>query len=436
MSPAQSVMKQVVHKTPPISIQNELWQRMEAAQNQLTSRREASKSLRILHVIMSLAPADGGPPEMLRQLAGNYRAMGDSLEVVTLDDPTAPYLQDCPFRVHPLGPKQSKYGLSRRLLSWLFTHAGRFNLILINNVWLFPAVAAWLAASKARIPYAVFTHGALDVYFKKRYPLKHLKKCLYCPLQYLILRNASAVLFTSELERELALTSFRPNRWASVVVPYGTNQPTGDPDAQRLAFYNVAPKLRNRRFFLFLSRIHEKKGCDLLLNAFAQVASEYPEVDLVIAGPDQMRLQAKLQAQAKRAGIAHRVLWPGMLRDALKYGALRAAEAFVLPSHQENFGIVVAEALACGTPVLISNQVNIWREIISSGVGLVETDTLEGTVKLLRRWLSMSEAQHQAITDRTEAAFGKHFSLRRLAEAVHTLAEIFEEQRNAAKRTT
>ena len=391
-----------------------------------------SKSLHVLHVITRLAPSEGGPPEMLRQLAANYRAIGDTLEVATLDDPSAPYLAQCRFPVHALGPGHSKYGLSRRMLRWLHANASRFDLIVINNVWLFPAVAAWLAATRAGVPYAVFTHGALDVFFKKRYPLKHLKKMLYWPLQYQILKKASAVLFTSELERELALASFRPNQWTSVVVPYGTNRPEGDPEVQLAAFHAAVPELRGRRFLLFLSRIHEKKGCDLLVDAFARVAAEYPEVDLVIAGPDQMGLQSGLQIRAARAGIANRVFWPGMLQGSAKYGAFRAAEAFVLPSHQENFGIVVAEALACGTPVLISNQVNIWREILESGVGLVEPDTLAGTEQLLRRWLAMPAAEHQAMAAASEDVFQQRFSLRRSAESIHALAEIFQGLRQRA----
>ncbi len=384
------------------------------------------RSLHVLHVINRLTPTDGGPPEMLRHLAANYLAIGDTLEVASLDDPQALYLQHCHFPVHAFGPARSKYGFSRALLRWLHENAHRFDLIVINNVWLFPAVAAWLAAMRSGVPYAVFTHGALDVFFKKRYPLKHLKKMLYWPLQYQILKNASAVLFTSELERELALASFRPNRWTSVVVPYGTNRPEGDPGHQLEAFYDAVPELRGRRFLLFLSRIHEKKGIDLLIEAFALVAAKYPEIDLVIAGPDQMQLQAKLEAQATRAGISRRIYWPGMLLGAAKYGAFRAAEAFVLPSHQENFGIVVAEALACGTPVLISDQVNIWREIRDNQVGLVEPDTLEGTARLLYRWLEMSQDQQRTMAAAAEGVFQRRFSLRRSAESIHALGEILK----------
>ena len=408
---------------PPSTLQAAM---MEQLTRNGTLQRQPGKPLHVLHVIARLLPSDGGPPEMLRQLAANYAAIGDTLEIATLDDPQASYLKQCSFPVHAFGPSRSKYGLSRKLLQWLRANTARFDLVVINNVWLFPAVAAWLAATKANVPYAVFTHGALDVFFKKRYPFKHMKKLLYWPLQYQILRKASAVLFTSELERELALASFRPNRWTSVVVPYGTNRPEGDPDTQREAFFSAVPELRGRRFLLFLSRIHEKKGCDLLLDAFADEAERFPEIDLVIAGPDQMQLQARLEARAARLGIARRVFWPGMLQGPAKYGAFRAAEAFVLPSHQENFGIVVAEALACGTPVLISNQVNIWREIQDNGVGLVEPDTLEGTKRLLHRWLHLEPAQRQAMAAMAEEVFQQRFSLRRSAESIHALAEILK----------
>jgi glycosyltransferase involved in cell wall biosynthesis len=83
----------------------------------------------------------------------------------------------------------------------------------------------------------------------------------------------------------------------------------------------------------------------------------------------------------------------------------------VLPSHQENFGIVVAEALACGVPVLISNKINIWREVQGEGAGLVESDTLEGTEALLQQWIDLSLPARQAMKDQAVAAFHGHFDI-------------------------
>jgi glycosyltransferase involved in cell wall biosynthesis len=193
----------------------------------------------------------------------------------------------------------------------------------------------------------------------------------------------------------------------------------GDPAEQIAAFYSMLPELRGRPYLLFLGRIHEKKGCDLLLRAFARTAASHPEADLVIAGPDQAGLKLRLQRMAEKLGIASRVHWPGMIGGDIKWGALRASDAFVLPSHQENFGVAVIESLAVGRPVLISNQVNIWPDIEADGVGLVEEDTLEGTERLLRRWFNLPPAERAAMATRARASFIKRYAMKRAAVVIN-----------------
>src|SRR6185312_16437421 len=133
----------------------------------------------------------------------------------------------------------------------------------------------------------------------------------------------------------------------SVVVPYGIidlGHSVEEAARQIEKFQASVPALGGRGFLLYMGRIHEKKGCDLLLEAFGRLAAVNPDLDLVIAGSGRDGLPSKLKAQAVRFGIASRVHWPGMIRGDLKWGALRACQAFVLPSHQENFGISVVEA--------------------------------------------------------------------------------------------
>jgi len=276
-----------------------------------------------------------------------------------------------------------------------------------------------------RRPYGIFAHGALDPWFNRRYPLKRLKKLFYWPMQYAVLRDATAVFFTTKTERDLARTSFRPNHWNSVVAPLGImedEQARQDTAREIEAFYGALPELRGRRFLLFLARLHEKKGCDLLIEAFARVAAAAPEVHLVMAGPDQVGMQAKLQSRAEQVGIAARVHWPGMIGGEVKWGALRTCEALVLPSHQENFGVSVAEALWAGRPVLLSYSVNIWPEIANDGVGLADDDTLEGTVRLLQRWFSLPAAEQAAMAARAQPCFAARFSMDRTAA---TINEVF-----------
>jgi glycosyltransferase involved in cell wall biosynthesis len=376
--------------------------------------------MKILHVIPSLAPASGGPAEALRQLVRNYPEIGVDAEIICQDEPDSPWLGNFTAPVHALGGRHGKYGRSPALRNWLASNTTRFDAVVAHSMWTYESVAA-ADAARGRVSYAVFPHGMLDPWFKRRYPLKHLKKRLYWSRQYPVLRDAKSVLFTTTLECELAPQSFRPNKWTSLVVPYGTNEPPADVDMQQQAFQKKLPQLTGRRFLLFLSRIHEKKGCDLLVEAFASIGTQHSDVDLVIAGPDKGGLQSKLMAIAQRYGISERIHWPGMLTGDAKWGTLRACEAMVLSSHQENFGVIVAEALACGRPALISNQVNVWPQIQEDRVGLVEPDTLDGTRSLLARWFDLSEAEKAGMADRAVLSFRKRYSMLNCALTIRDL---------------
>jgi glycosyltransferase involved in cell wall biosynthesis len=379
-------------------------------------------TMRILHVIGTLSPAYGGPSEAVRQLAKNWQRLGVHAEVACADPSSAPFLRNLSCPVHAFGPALlGPFALTPGLRPWLRANVSRFDAVIVHGIWTFPGLAVRAAARSARIPYGVFIHGGLDPWFNRAYPLKRIKKSIYWPLQYPVLRDAHAVFFTAELERDLAKSSFQPSQWNSVVVPYGTNEPVGDPSVQIETFYQQFPALRQRPFFLFLGRLHQKKGCDLLVEAFSRIAPSVPTVDLVIAGPDQQGLQAKLTAMTHQLGVTARVHWTGSLEGDLKWGALRAAQAFVLPSHQENFGIAVAESLAAGRPVLISDQVNIWKAIQDAGVGLVEPDTLDGTVQLLRRWFALTEMERVAMANRARPTFQRQFSIGATALALRKI---------------
>jgi glycosyltransferase involved in cell wall biosynthesis len=264
----------------------------------------------------------------------------------------------------------------------------------------------------------------LDPYFKHAFPLKHVKKWFYwVPAEYWVLRGAYRVLFTSKAEKRLAEQSFWLQRWNPYVVPYGASGPTGDPEVQKAAFFAKCPVVKGKRYLLFLGRIHRKKGCDLLIDAFAKVAADDPELDLVMAGPDQQQWSEKLKRTAERAGIATRVHWPGMVTGDAKWGAFFGAEAFILPSHQENFGIAVAEALGCGKPVLLADKVNIAEDIAEDRAGLMELDTPAGTLRLLQGWISMSVQERKEMAERAYQCFHRRYDMRENAKAIIRLFE-------------
>jgi glycosyltransferase involved in cell wall biosynthesis len=375
--------------------------------------------MRILHVIASVDPKAGGPREGLRQYGTRAVALGHTVEVATLDAPGEPFLADFPLRTHALGPGYSAYRYTPGLIAWLKEHAPRYDAVIVNGIWQYHVYGAWRALRKAKVPYFVFTHGMLDPWFKHTYPLKHLKKWLFWPwAEYRLLRDARAVLFTCEEERRLASQSFWLYRANEAVVNYGTSTPPANAAELRESFLTRFPELRGKRLLLFLSRIHEKKGCDLLIEAFARVAAQDPLLHLVLAGPAAPELRAKLAAQVERLGLGARVTWPGMLQGDLKWGAFYACEAFVLPSHQENFGIAVAEALGCGVPVLISDKVNIWREIEADEAGLVAPDTVQGTADLLQRWQGLTPPQRAAMASNALRCFTSRFRVEAMASSI------------------
>ncbi|NBW08022.1 MAG: glycosyltransferase [Caulobacteraceae bacterium] len=389
--------------------------------------------MRLLHIINSVNPVSGGPIEGVFRQDGATRDLG-LREVLSLDHPDDPWVAASPIKVHAMGGRKAKggflghYGYSPDMAPWLKAHVGDYDAVIVNGLWNYATFAAARVLPHAGVPYFVFTHGMMDPWFRRTYPLKNLaKQGFWQVCEGPLTRGAKAVLFTTEEEKLLARGEFWGSRYKEQVVGYGTSTAPVRTAAQAEAFAAMAPELKGRPYLLFLSRIHPKKGVDLLVEAFARAAALQPDLQIVVAGPDQTGSVAALKAQAQTLGIADRLHWPGMLQGDAKWGAYYGAEAFILPSHQENFGIVVAEAMACGKPVLISDKVNIWREVEGAGAGLVEPDTVEGAEALLRRWSALTPDERTAMGVAAQAAFRANFDVEITAPALlHTLRETLQ----------
>lgn len=174
-------------------------------------------------------------------------------------------------------------------------------------------------------------------------------------------------------------------------------------------FFGRFPELEGKQLIIFLGRIHFTKGCDLLIEAFSRIAREVDRAHLLIAGPDEVGWKETLVKKAQKLGIDGRITWGGLLTGDVKWGALRASDVFVLPSHQDNTSVAMMEALACGVPVLISNKVHIWPEIIADGAGLVEPDTIQGTYELIAGWFKLSQQERAQMRLRALRCFEQRF---------------------------
>jgi glycosyltransferase involved in cell wall biosynthesis len=344
--------------------------------------------------------------------------------VACLDQPGSAWLAGRPYSVQAFDPKIFRgYGWCPDFGQWTRENARRFDVLTVEGMWQYHGAAVHAAARAAGIPYVVYPHGMLDPWFQRAYPRKHFKKMIYWKLGgHKILRDARAVAFTTEEEMRLAQNSFLPWRARSVISPLGVPLPGGDPAKRARKWREKFPALVDRKFLLYLGRMDPKKGVDLLLEAYAAAhpaATRHAAPALVLAGPDSdPEFAARCRAVQQQLGLreGEDVFWTGLLDHDSKWAALEAADALVLPSHQENFGYVVAEALAAGTPALISTQVNLWREVVVDGAGLAAADDLAGTRELLARHAQWTAADRARFSAAARNCFNRRYQIEAAAQ--------------------
>ncbi|MCP2045722.1 glycosyltransferase [Pontibacter sp. HSC-36F09] len=406
--------------------------------------------MKILHVIASMNPVQGGPCQGVRNYIPELQKHGVYNEVVCLDKPQDFFLKSDGFKIQALGPGKSPWCYSAKLLPWLLNNLTRFDSVIVHGLWLYHGYAVKKAVEMLKrrhkaegfpceLPKVfVMPHGMLDPYFQlaKERKLKAIRNWFYWKLiERRIINEANGALFTCEAELLLARKPFRPYKpQQESCIGFGIAEPPEFNHKMYGAFHQKCPQVVGNTYILFLSRIHEKKGVDMLLRAYERVLearSSLMQVEshdgessgdcldnscfpkLVIAGPGLetpygQHIQRMVSQSPK---LRQSVFFPGMLTGDAKWGAFYGCEAFVLPSHQENFGIAIVEALACSKPVLISNQVNIWREIKASGGGMVAEDTMAQTQQILEKWDSLSFSEKAEVGLRARRAYEEHFAV-------------------------
>lgn len=405
--------------------------------------------MKILHITASMDPKLGGVCQALKTMISGLVAFYPEIqnEVVSFDEPNASFITEKTYRVNALGAGKSPWFYNDQYVPWLQKNLSGFDIVILHGLWNYQGFGLIKAFNKLKSRradnnnYTIFNtklfvmpHGMLDPYFQKAAgrKLKAARNWFYWKLiERKVVAQAAGLLFTCEAEMQLARKTFTPyHPVKELVVGLGVEEPPAYTEDMKAAFSNTCLGLNSQSYLLFISRIHVKKGVDILMNSYADmvdskafnrqpqdfsfVENDTKNIKLVIAGPgsetiygEKIKASAALLNQHENA-----VFFPGMLSGDAKWGAFYNSEAFVLPSHQENFGIAVVEALACGKPVLISNQVNIWTEIAASKAGIIADDTATGTQELLNSWNKLSKEQKKEMGLNARKCFENNFAVK------------------------
>jgi glycosyltransferase involved in cell wall biosynthesis len=351
--------------------------------------------MRVLHVIPSVAPRYGGPSRAVVEMCRALPARGIEPLIATTNADGAGHLpvelgKSLAYKGVPVvffsRQWSEAFKYSHPLARWVGGHVPGFDVVHIHAVFSHACLAAAKACHRHNVPYVVRPLGTLDPWSLRQ---KHLRKRLLWHVGVRsILQRATAIHYTTSEEQRLAEESLGLGR--GVVIPLGVEEellrvPSGT-ESLRCHY----PSLENHPYVLVLCRLHPKKGLETFLEVFLTVTheEEFRHWRLVIAGEGETGYVASLKHLVRAQEGQDRVLFPGWLEGTAKAAALHEAALLALPSHQENFGLSVVEALACGVPVLLSTQVNLAGEVEAAEAGwrvpLERAALLETLVRVLR----------------------------------------------------
>jgi len=320
--------------------------------------------MKVLHVIPSVEERSGGPATAIVPMC--RALMRESIEVLLittnagLNEEIVSEYKGVPAKLFPAGLGES-FKYSRPLAAWLSANVRQFDVVHVHAVFNHSSVAAARACRRARVPYVIRPLGTLDPWSMTQKSLR--KRVFWQVAGKGMLQGAAAVHYTSEAEKLSTerLTGLNHGR----VVPLGI-ETTSATSREKLVQY--FPSLAQDPYVLVLSRLHPKKGLDVLIEAFLALTPQLSGWSLVLAGDGPAEFVSQLKSKASQC---ERILFAGWVDGERKNALLGCASLLALPSHQENFGLCVMEALSQSVPVLVSPGVNLAPEIVTANAGWV-----------------------------------------------------------------
>jgi glycosyltransferase involved in cell wall biosynthesis len=357
--------------------------------------------MNILHLVVTLSPLHGGPSRVVPAMCSALTKKGHRAEIITTtwtgraeaSNETGPAV---PITYHDVSWPRS-FGTSWSLAAEVGRRISEFDVVHVHQVYFFHGVVASTVSSKARVPMVISPHGVFHPFHKNKNPLK---KSVYT---YLVerrnLSKAAGFHFSSTAERDHATETGLMD--GGYVIPFAVDL---RPDCDVAPFLELHPGLSGKILVTFLGRLTAIKRLDLVIDAFAKVATEHSEAHLVIAGPDSEGLGSALRARVEARGIGPLVSFVGVVTGEVRDALLASSRMLLLTSENESFGVSAVEGMAAGLPVIVSGDVAVQKEIASADAGFVVERSPESIAAAIRSLMDSNTHQRMSAKARTLVA--------------------------------
>jgi len=366
------------------------------------------KKIKVLRIISSLDPRFGGPSKTIIDSSLDLINEGFEVDILTHDKKNSKFTKNKNIKIINKGPGIGNYRFNFKFFFWLLKNRNFYDIFIIHGLWEFNLL---IARFLLKNNYYVFTHGQLDPFFKTQI-FKKIKKQVYwflCEKKNLLF--SKSLLLTSENEKKLLKNTFvDTNNIKKTIIRYGIKKPIFNKEKSLKKFYKKFPQLKHKKFFLYLGRFHEKKGCEILIKSIKKMIDNKLEVYVFLAGP-QNKYKDDLKILSKKYNLSKYLIWSDIILNEMKWGAILASNAMVLSSHGENFGVSLVESLSCSKPVLTTNKVNIYREIEKFKAGFISNNNVNSFYDILKKFKNLNKDQVAAMNRNSLECFNKSFNL-------------------------
>ncbi len=377
------------------------------------------KKIKILRIIPTIDPIFGGPSKTIIDSSLMLIKKGFDVDILTGEQKGS--LRKNYLKKHYVYKSNKikiinkgkhilgNYCFNLSQFKWLKKNKDKYDLTIVHGLWQFSTLMARILLKKK---YLVFIHGQLDPWFNQNFFKRFKKQVYWFFFEKKNLLDSKSILVTSRGE-ELSLnkTFVNTDGINKKVVRYGIIKPKINKKKILIEFYKRFPKLKNKNFYLFLGRFHEKKGCDILIKSIKKIEKKFNDIILFIGPQTGSEYENKLKRLSNKYNLNNKIIFSDMLLDENKWGAILASKAMVLSSHGENFGVSLVESMCLGKPVLTTNKVNIFKEILNDKAGYISNDNVNDFAKILKKFNELKDNELKTLSNNAIKCFAKNFDL-------------------------